>query len=1091
MLEKVKAKLSANRLGKDDGKAFQKAIVFTNINRGRVIAALGLLVMVLLDISDVLAFGNPFQKSRFHAWVFITHLATTGLLLPLLLQLYVKTPRNAEEVSRLSRVAVHALKIIILGTGLSISLAGQGIAGQMTSYVIAMFILGAFFILNLVESVALFSAAQLLFMLGAPYFQSDPAILYSNQVNSSVLTVMVIILSQLIFSSYRDNFISSVTISRSRAQLALAMKIAQQGAWEMELEHGHFMFNDQFYALHHTTAEREGGYLMPWEVFLREFVHPADQPTVAREIARGLAPGSPLLNFEMDLRAICRDGERRDMVARGCIERDAQGAVTKVYGVNQDITERKRMEQELLTAKETAEAATRAKSEFLARMSHEIRTPMNAIIGLSRLALQTELTAKQEDYLSKILASSHSLLGIINDILDFSKIEAGRLELEAVPFRLDEVLENIANQLTLPASDKGLEFLFSIAPGTPLPLIGDPLRLGQILLNLASNAIKFTAVGEVVIMAEAVQVEPAQAQLRFKVRDTGIGLTPEQISHLFEAFVQADSSTTRKYGGTGLGLTICRRLVEMMGGEIGVDSTPGQGSTFWFTARLGLQAPAEHPLDTALQDLRALRILVVDDNETARQILRANLEQFSWEVMTAASGAEALERVAQTRLPGARPYDLVLMDWKMPGMDGVTAARQIRRLPELPRLPAIILVTSHGREEVIRQAQAAQLNGVLIKPVSPSVLLDAVLEALGKPAAKRSRPGMKRTLYPEGFDAVRGARLLLVEDNEVNRQVATELLEQEGFWVSAAEDGRAAIEAVADAAEPFDLVLMDLQMPEMDGYTATRAIRQAGHTALPIIAMTADAMSGVAESCREAGMNDYVTKPIDPPELFAALARWIAPGRRARNQVTAEADPVELALPDLPGIEIADGLARVGGNRAAYRKLLLKFAHNQAQAGTEIRAALACGDGERAVRIAHTLKGVAGNIGAAPLHQGALALETALKDHSPEQAARLADCERELQQVVQTLAVLERKPTATAPGPAQTPDQAALAPRLAQLRELLKEDDMEAGEVLAALLTQAQGTALAQPFQDIEAALAQYNFEAALAILEQIASPAG
>lgn len=765
---------------------------------------------------------------------------------------------------------------------------------------------------------------------------------------------------------------------------------------------------------------------------------------------------------------------------------DTKGQITGAIESIRDNTERRQMEQDLVAAKEVAEEATRAKSEFLARMSHEIRTPMNAIIGMSHLALRTELTAKQEDYVSKILASARSLLGIINDILDFSKIEASRLDLESVDFNLDDVLESVANQTAMYASEKGLEFLFSVAPDVPLGLIGDPLRLGQVLLNLTSNAIKFTADGEIVITAESLGIEGKQALLRFGVRDTGIGLTPEQASKLFQPFSQADSSTTRRYGGTGLGLTICRRLTEMMGGEIGVESEVGRGSRFWFTARFGLQPQSEREARVAPQDLRALRVLVVDDSETSRQILRVEVEHFNWEVTTASSGQEAIQLVEQTRLEGVRPFDLILMDWKMPGMDGIEAAKHIKRQLTLPRPPAIIMVTSYGREEVAQQAQDAGLDGMLVKPVSPSVLLDAVMEAFGKPVEKRSRAAMKSARYPVGFEAVRGARLLLVEDNEINRQVATEILEQEGFWVSAANDGRAAIDAVCGSGAPtFDLVLMDLQMPEMDGYASTREIRKRGHRALPIVAMTADAMSGVAERCREAGMNDFVTKPIDPQKLFAALARWISPGSRPLKTAVG-AGGTEPALPDLPGIDVTNGLARMGSNRAAYRKLLLKFARNHANFGTEIRAALQQGKRDDAVRIAHTLKGVSGNIGAAALHRAAFALETALKQQSPEQEALLADCERVLEQVVRAIAAVEPTPSVAAGETGKPVDLAAVAQRVDRLRGLLRDDDMEAADVVAELRTLTTGTDLAPIFQVVEEALEKYDFEAALAGLARV-----
>jgi CheY-like chemotaxis protein len=603
-------------------------------------------------------------------------------------------------------------------------------------------------------------------------------------------------------------------------------------------------------------------------------------------------------------------------------------------------------------------------------------------------------------------------------------------------------------------------------------------------LNLAANGVKFTSQGEVVITVQLLHMEGERALLRFRVRDTGIGLTAEQVANLFQPFMQAEGSTTRRYGGTGLGLAICRRLVELMGGQIGVESEAGLGSIFWFTARLGCQAQVELEGRSVPQDLRGLRVLVVDDNETFCHILRTDLEGFGWQVETACSGQAAIELVKHV----AVPFDLIFMDWHMPEMDGIEAAQQIKHQPGLEHPPAIILVTGHGREEVVKQANEARLDGLLIKPVSRSVLFDAVMEAFGKEVEKRPRKELLRTQYPEGFEGVRGAKLLLVEDNEINQQVATEMLEQEGFWVSCANDGREALEMVnRSAAGGYDLVLMDLQMPEMDGYSATREIRKAGHQALPVVAMTADAMSGVAERCLEAGMNDYVTKPIDPQELFAALVRWIPAGTRARKQAEEEPQEGEQALPPLPGIEIADGLMRVGGNRLAYRKLLLKFTHNQANSLAEIRSALEQRDQESAVRLAHTLKGVAGNIGAMALHQAALELETALKQGNSQPEALLNSCKLELQQVIEALQVLKEPAQEVAGEVNAVPlDMDALAPLITRLRKLLEDDDMEAVEAVVQIQVRVKGSELAQPFKDIEAALGNYNFEGALGILKQL-----
>ena len=485
--------------------------------------------------------------------------------------------------------------------------------------------------------------------------------------------------------------------------------------------------------------------------------------------------------------------------------------------------ENARLFTEATAAREAAEDATRAKGDFLANMSHEIRTPMNAVIGMAHLALKTDLTPKQQDYLTKIQSSANSLLGIINDILDFSKIEAGKLDMESVEFNLDHVLDNLANLITVKAQEKeDLEILFATSHRVPRLLVGDSLRLGQVLINLANNAVKFTDSGEIVVSTKLGKKDEDRVTLKFSVRDTGIGLTEDQIDKLFEAFSQADTSTTRKYGGTGLGLNISKLLVEMMGGKIWVESEPGRGSTFNFTANFGLKKQKAQKRLGPSTDLQGKKILVVDDNATSRKIFEEILKSFSFEVSLAASGEEGLAELESA--PKDYPYDLVIMDWRMPGMDGLEASRRIKNHTELGRIPPIILVTGYGREDVIQQTKQLELEGLLIKPVSPSVLFDAIMQALGKDVQKVSRVDHKKEDKTEGLAAIQGARLLLVEDNEINQQVAREILEGAGLNVTLANDGQEAVEAVKK--NKYDAILMDIQMPVMDGYEATRKIRK-------------------------------------------------------------------------------------------------------------------------------------------------------------------------------------------------------------------------------------------------------------------------
>jgi PAS domain S-box-containing protein len=558
--------------------------------------------------------------------------------------------------------------------------------------------------------------------------------------------------------------------------------------------------------------------------------------------------------------------------ALGRVVKDADGKPADVYGVSQEITEFKMMEAELVAAKEAAETATKSKSEFLANMSHEIRTPLNAILGMTHLALKTELTPKQRDYLTKTKAAAQSLLGIVNDILDFSKIEAGKLDLENTEFELDQVLENLSLIVSEKVQDKNLEFLVAAQQDLPPVLIGDPLRLGQVLINLVNNAVKFTEHGEIIVTVKSEESASDRVKLKFTVRDSGIGMTPQQIAHLFQAFSQGDSSTTRKYGGTGLGLSISKRLVEMMEGSIWVESEFGHGSTFCFTSWFGIGTALKRQR-SLIPGLAAVRVLVVDDNASAREILRDMLTQFAIRTVCVSSGNDALQELLAA--DSQDPYGLVLMDWQMPGMDGLETSRAIKHGSSLRNVPKIIIITAFGGEQIRLQAEGMGIEGFLQKPVSPSVLLDTLMNLF-------SRTGIEKIPAPaekaeHAVPLASGIRVLVVEDNEVNQQVATELLESEGAKVALASNGIEAVRVLTEGNQPppFDVVLMDVQMPEMDGVTATRLVRAQPHLQkLPIIAMTAHVLADEVQRCLEAGMNDHVAKPIDPEAFFATLARW-------------------------------------------------------------------------------------------------------------------------------------------------------------------------------------------------------------------------
>jgi two-component system, sensor histidine kinase and response regulator len=770
--------------------------------------------------------------------------------------------------------------------------------------------------------------------------------------------------------------------------------------------------------------------------------------------------GSPFPVEECKISMTARDGQHRLVSDEVLWRKDGSNfpveytATPVLKGENvagtvvafRDITERRRAESELLAAKDTAEKATRIKSEFLANMSHEIRTPMNAIIGMSHLALKTELDPRQKGYVRKIQQSGQHLLGIINDILDFSKIEAGKLTVEKIDFDLEKVLENVSNLVSEKATAKGLELVFDIDPAVCPHPIGDPLRLGQILINFCNNAVKFTEKGEIVVKAR-VQEEDENGQLvYFAVADTGIGLTEEQMGRLFQPFEQADASTTRQHGGTGLGLAISRKLAQLMNGDVGVSSEVGKGSTFWFTALLG---KGEGVLRrTTRPDLRGRRVVIIDDNAQAREVLAGMLLSMGFQVDEAPSGKEGIELVRQAA-DRNQPYDIVFVDWQMPGLDGIETGKLIRALPNLRSRPHLVMVTAYGREEVLRQAEQTSFESVLIKPVTPSMLFDSVVQVIS------ADPGAVREVQspsPElDLSHVRGAHVLLVEDNELNREVAIGLLEDAHLSIDQAENGAVAIQQLTK--QDYDLVLMDMQMPVMDGITATKAIRSNPRFAsLPIVAMTANAMDRDRQQCLAAGMNDHLAKPIEPSKLFEAILRWI-PARTtaaaASSPASAPASPPSAASGELviPGIDTATAIKRTGGNRKRYESLLQRFADTQALAVIDIQSALAANDLPTANRLAHSLKGASANLGANALAQVAAKAEAAI-DSSEFIAPALDALRHSLASTV--AAIRNALPAKSTAAEVHVPsaDPSTILQPLSRLKKLLETDDGDASDFL-------------------------------------------
>ncbi len=646
-----------------------------------------------------------------------------------------------------------------------------------------------------------------------------------------------------------------------------------------------------------------------------------------------------------------------------------------LVGAFLDITDIKRIQKELSDAKQIAEDATLAKSQFLATMSHEIRTPMNAIIGFTHLMLKTPLDFKQYEYLIKIEKSAQLLLGIINDILDFSKIEAGKLNIEYTEFKLDQVLNSLSHILANKAQEKGLEFVIHIAKDIPMSLIGDPLRVGQIITNYCSNAIKFTQKGEVCVSIKIDAWLGEKIKLMFTVSDTGIGMTEEQKAKLFQKFSQADSSTTREYGGTGLGLAISKSLAEMMGGEVGLETHYGKGSTFYFTAMFGIlkeQYKTEYELPI---DLRGLKVLVCDDNLSSRLVLKEILESFSFQVIICASGYEAIKIVQDN---AEKPFGLMLVDWEMQEMDGMETFRILMQNHNI-KIPTILMVTNSGRQAIADQATQIGIKGFLIKPALPSILFDSIMDTFGKETIAKRKYIEQSIKQTDSLKHVKNARILLVEDNEINQQVARELLQGEGFLVDIANNGKESIEKItASGVSTYSVVLMDMQMPVMDGFMAVKEIRKNKEfDSLPIIAMTADAIIEVKGKCLSIGMQDFVAKPINPDELFRVLLKWIKPSKTTKPEQETSSEIFKIKH-----IDVEEGLKRVLGNKKLYSILLGKFISGNLNLCSKIREAVKSGDKEEAVRLVHTIKGTSGNLGAKELPLVSAKLENALVDSS-------------------------------------------------------------------------------------------------------------
>jgi len=884
-------------------------------------------------------------------------------------------------------------------------------------------------------------------------------------------------------------------LKKSENNLALAQQISHLGSWELDHVTQQLTWSDEVYRI----FEIDRLLFEPTYQMFVAIIHPDDREWVEQAFTHSIESKS---KYDIDHRLMMKDGRVKYVNERCETTYNKFGKPVASIGVVLDITEDKvihnkleqkvkelsqarkaalNMMQDVESARQTAEHASQAKSEFLANMSHEIRTPLNAVTGMSYLLKQTQLTDKQSNYIATIHRSMTHVTGIINDLLDFSKIEAGKLELETVPFDLDKVLDSVTDFVMQEAEGKGVELLYDIPLGIPRAVIGDSTRLGQILINLVSNAIKFCDQGEVIVSIAVEQIHPDSVCLVFSIKDTGIGMDEAQLSNLFEAFKQADSSTTRRFGGTGLGLTICKYLVEAMQGSIKVQSRFGEGSEFSFSIRLGLQAQEKYKSFSIPSDLRHLNVLIVDDNSTSREVLGSILKELDFDYATVNSGLDAINLLEQTA--NKKQFDLILLDWMMPEMNGIETATVITQKLKLPHSPLIIMVSAYEKDKVMSQASEAGLHGYLHKPVNASILYDCIMQTIGKKLPKAHwRKNINEQTGTTRIDAA-GRRILIVEDQPINRQIATEILIRNGFVVEAVENGKQAVDLIKQDISAFDVVLMDIQMPVMDGHEATKMIRKmVDKETLPIIAMTAHALEEERQKCKNIGMNAHVSKPVDVALLLAELSKCLNIPTVATDDAS-EGDRLE--WPEkVAGIDLKEGLQRVMGNRKLYCKLLTGFPAQYQKVIDGLQHEIRNKQYDAAAKLTHTLAGSAGNLSMMPLRLACKKMQQFLELNKSDEDA-LQQVKLQFSVVVESIENISLPTDMPLGGHTSEYTEEKIGISIQELAELLANNDLRAGALFEQIMARSNDEIDVKALNSVGEQIARLDYAKALSILQE------